>query len=241
MQHPQEPEGLIKSYLPVNIGSEKAHKRNGGHQLVRIDPELFDELARKPWHTRVNGRVYRRQLNAEQSGLQCRHIQDRIMLVKLVSGNAEAVPMNGDWLDMRRANLWVPTAHVTILGESKPGSSFANDEQYREAMLRRPATVDWLNEHVITRTRGTKLTQAQVRQFLDDLQVQPYLKNATLEIMRQEIETAFGVEVSLTECSQIVRGKKYRVPGYDYAKVLKARPTRGQLNSIRAEERRLAA
>ncbi len=57
------------------------------------------------------------------------------------------------------------------------------------------------------------------------------------DLAREEFILGGDVQVDASLLSKILRGEKYPVPGYDYSRIAALRPTRGQLNSRRAQPR----
>lgn len=223
----------LKEFLPVNVGAKDATKP----KFCRIDAVNFNELAKKAWHTKPGGTVFcnvptAKYLETHQGSTQQAPLRDHLGL------DRNAVPINGDKLDLRFKNWFVPRSDQTVLGLNEPGSSFHAGPLFAEAMLKRGELIAWVLAHRAAHSGRRKLTEAQVREFLDEYSSTTLWgeKMRALPLRFLAVEHWPEVPMSSGEISGILRGTLYPVAGYDYATIAALRPSKAELNRRRMKK-----
>jgi hypothetical protein len=136
--------------------------------------------------------------------------------------------VNSDPLDCRAANVALaknlPEAR-TIAASYKPDSVIAKLPGYNEALNELRTNPQYYGACVIRR-RSTKLTEAQVAALLKSVSPGGPLETEPIASIAAWAEAEFGVKLYPSQARALIMGESQPVPGFDYAKLKAARPTR---------------
>lgn len=212
------------TFLPLNLRDP-----NPRQLLAAVDECFLDDLLQYNWKCGSRGLVVRSYSNPVSSAKEGRKVTGVEHLARRILGITLGTPVfwvNGDPLDCRACNLLTSSASRELF----PNRTVSQLDGYAEALKGRTANHAAFMAHQRAGFRYSRLTAEQVRQFLDDVQHQPFLgRKATLQHCVEHLEGETGVRVTLGQMSLILRGESLRVPGYNYEALRASRPTRHEV------------
>ena len=222
------------SFLPINLGYPT---QRAVYPAIRVDPDHLEGFQAFPWRTNTRGVVLRRY-ETREAATDATTAKKRVhateyLACRVLNTQPEDFwyPVNGDLHDMRIENLM---PGLRQLGQSRfipPGSSFNKTPEYQEA-VRRFASDPRLNNARLRRSfsSDSPLTVEQVRNLLDYVSKGEVIGRKVCEMSLGMLVEVLASELKLTLSTgmlfKILKGTSYPVPGYDYAALAKARPSR---------------
>lgn len=245
-------------FLPLNLKQAKVPSPyQTTYPVARVDAETVRDFIRYPWITNRNGEVYCRYVNTEEARQNfclpttvTDYLAQRIL--KLGRKDFSWAFVNGDPLDLRRENLRLldldagEKANLVI-----PGTSFADHPALAQALAHINQHRDWL---ITDYDRRRTWTCQQVFEILEMVRTDPIVVGQPLDTVRQAIEDLTkgpaakgedgvyrashrGVNLhSRAFLSDLLLGKVYHVPGYDYRALRRTRLTPREYNQNRPEQ-----
>ena len=214
------------AFIPVNVG------RHGvAAPLAVVDRECAEAVHRLPWRSSSKGTLSRQFSEPGQRdarGLLVRSTEQLAHRVKALPPYSPTYFVNADPLDCRAANVALaknlPEAR-TIAASYKPDSVIAKLPGFNEALNELRTNAQYYEACVIRR-RSTKLTEAQVTSLLTQVLPGGPLEKESIASIAAWAEAEFGVKLYPSQARALIMGESQPVPGFDYAKLKAARPTR---------------
>ena len=217
----------MNEYAPIN---QLQHAKTGGCTLVRVDPQWRDVVMAHSWRSTRRGIVSRRVEGFDAQSKRIVYTEHLALTVLGLPPYTKWRPVNGDPFDLRRQNLTTLDAGIAAAAANgamdvEPGSSFRALPEYAEAhklQLEQGAK----NLKLLRRGRPGRLTDAQVLGILEKVRTDGLLKGASLSFIQGFIADEHGVEMTVSQISQLIKGTSCHIDGYDYDALARSRPTR---------------
>ena len=214
------------AFIPVNVNRPGMWPR-----LAVVDRECAEAVHRLPWRSSAKGTLSRQFSEPGQRDARGLLVRSTEQLAHRVKGLAPYSPtyfVNADPLDCRAANVALaknlPEARALAAGY-KPDSAVAKLPGYNEALNELRFNSQFYEACVIRR-RSTKLTEAQVAALLKSVSPGGPLEKESIASIAAWAEAEFGVKLYPSQARALIMGESQPVPGFDYAKLKAARPTR---------------
>jgi hypothetical protein len=139
----------------------------------------------------------------------------------VLHGPAFRLPTYCDPVDLRCATK--TTDGKPVEGPIAVGSTLTALEGYAEALQRRIADAAALQEARKRGGRQAMLTDAKLKEFLDDCQTLG-IGSYSLRQLRFELQDTYGAgTLALGDIGRLLTGQYRRLPGYDYSKLVELR------------------
>lgn len=225
------------TYLPVNCSRFQPGSTDNPYDLPAlclVDADQADTFSTRRLHTTSTGQVAWVQAARIDGQLQTivQPVAEEVLgLENVVHGQIRY--RNGDRLDCRRANLYVPAKGDPRVTAVHPGSSFHQTEEFKAALAHRLSAAELTR---LAGHRGSELTGGRPAKYTDDQVVGMlnYLLNPKNGFHDLPVHQIVGdcpreicPKMSAPTLRKVIDGELYRQPDHlvDYAKLAQFFPS----------------